>query len=199
MRYVNQLEYPHLPYPTKIKRADVPDEKKKTTVRSSGCGLCCACMTVDLLTDTTLDIEECVRISEGCLANHGVGTDMSILGPVIAEKFGLSYSKTNDPAEAVDHLRNGGAVIAHVGIPEGATIGLFTKSGHYISLISTDGKEFCILDPSYSPEKYKIPERLGRVNEESAPYLYADITTVDSETKPGKTKYHLFARKKKEK
>ena len=80
MRYVNQLEYPHLPYPTKIKRADVPEEKKKTTVRSSGCGLCCACMTVDLLTDTTLDIEECVRISESCLANHGVGTDMVFHG-----------------------------------------------------------------------------------------------------------------------
>ena len=199
MKYVNQLEYAHLPYPTKIKKAEVPEEKKKTTVRSSGCGLCCACMTVDLLTDKSLDIEECVRISEECLANHGVGTDMSILGPVIAEKFGLSYSKTNDLGEAIAHLQNGGAIIAHVGIPKDAPIGLFTKSGHYISLISTDGKEFCILDPSWSAEKYKIPERLGRVNEDNYPYLYCDVNTVHSETKPGKTKYHLFARKKEQK
>ena len=175
MRYVNQLEYPHLPYPPKLKRAEVPEEKKKTTVKSSGCGLCCACMTVDLLTDKSLDIEECIRISEECGANHGVGTDMSILGRVIAEKFGL---------------------IAHVVIPEGAPIGLFTKSGHYILLISTDGEEFCILDPSWSPEKYKIPERVGKVNEDNYPYLYCDVRTVDSETKPGRTKYHLFARKK---
>jgi hypothetical protein len=197
MRYVNQLEYPHLPYPTKIKKADVPEEKKKTTVRSSGCGLCCACMTVDLLTDKSLDIEECVRISEECGANHGVGTDMSMLGPVIAEKFGLTYSKTNDLDEAIAHLRAGGAIISHVGIPKDATIGLFTKSGHYISLISTDGEEFCILDPSWSAEKYKIPERLGRVNEDNYPYLYCDVNTVHSETKPGSTKYHLFARKRK--
>ena len=161
MKYVNQLEYAHLPYPTKIKMANIPEEKKKTTVRSSGCGLCCACMTVDLLTDKSLDIEECVRIAEECGANHSVGTNMTVLAPVIAEKFGL-----------------------------------FTKSGHYISLISTDGEEFCILDPSWSAEKYKIPERLGRVNEDNYPYLYCDVNTVHSETKPGKTKYHLFARKK---
>ena len=196
MRYINQLEYAHLPYPTKIKKTDVPEEKKKTTVRSSGCGLCCACMTVDLLTDKSLEIEECVRIAEDCLANHGVGTDMSILGGVIADKFGLSYSKTNDLDVAIEHLRAGGAIIAHVGIPKDASIGLFTKSGHYISLISTDGKEFCILDPSWSAEKYKIPERLGRVNENNYPYLYCDVNTVLSETKPGRTKYHLFARKK---
>ena len=195
MRYINQLEYAHLPYPTKIKKADVPEEKKKTTVRSSGCGLCCACMTVDLLTDKSLEIEECVRIAEDCLANHGVGTDMSILGGVIADKFGLSYSKTNDLDVAIEHLRAGGVIIAHVGIPKDATIGLFTKSGHYISLISTDGKEFCILDPSWSEEKYKIPERLGRVNEDNYPYLYCDVNTVHSETKPGRTKYHLFSRK----
>ena len=197
MKYVNQLEYPHLPYPTKIKKADVPEEKKKTTVRSSGCGLCCACMTVDLLTDKSLDIEECVCISEECGANHGVGTDMSMLGPVIAEKFGLSYSKTNDLDEAIAHLRAGGAIISHVGIPKDASIGLFTKSGHYISLISTDGEEFCILDPSWSAEKYKIPERLGRVSEDNYPYLYCDVNTVHSETKPGRTKYHLFSRKRK--
>ena len=199
MKYINQLEYAHLPYPTKIKLENIPEEKKKTTVRSSGCGLCCACMTVDLLTDKSLDIEECVRIAEECLSNHGVGTDMSILGPVIAEKFGLSYSKTNDLEVGIEHLRAGGVIIAHVGIPKDATIGLFTKSGHYISLISTDGKEFCILDPSWSEEKYKIPERLGRVNEDKYPYLYCDVNTVHSETKPGRTKYHLFSRKKEQK
>ena len=136
------------------------------------------------------------RIAEECGANHSVGTNMTILAPVIAEKYDLTYTKTNDLDEAIAHLRDGGAIIAHVGIPKGATIGLFTKSGHYISLISTDGKEFCILDPSYSTEKYKIPERIGRVNESNAPYLYADINTLHSETKPGRTKYHLFARKK---
>ena len=197
MKYVNQLEYAHIPYPTWVKDEAYAPNGKNTSVRQSGCGLCSVCMAIDLLTDKTLDIEECVRISMDCVANYSRGTDMNILGPVIAEKFGISYSKTSDLDEAIAHLQAGGVIIVHVGIPEGKEIGLFTKGGHYMIIISTDGKEFCFLDPSYSAEKYKIPERLGRINEENAPYLYVDIATMDSETKPGRVKYHLFARKKK--
>lgn len=197
MKYVNQLEYEHIPYPTRVKEEAYAPKGLNTSVRQSGCGLCSVCMAIDIITDTTLDIEECVKISCDCVANYARGTDMNILGPVIAEKFGIEYSKTSDLSEAIAHLQAGGVIVAHVGVPEGAEIGLFTKRGHYILLVSTDGKEFCILDPSYTPEKFTIPERAGRVNEENAPYLYCDVNTVDSETKPGKVKYHLFARKKK--
>ena len=197
MKYINQLEYAHIPYPTKVKLEGFAPNGYPSTVRSSGCGLCCACMAIELLTDTSLPIEECVKISCECVANHSRGTDMNILGPVLADKFNLEYSKTNELDEAIRHLQNGGSIIAHVGIPEGKEIGLFTKGGHYILLVSTDGKEFCILDPSYSDEKFKIPERCGRVNEENAPYLYCDVNTVFDEAKPGRIRYHLFARKKK--
>ena len=108
-------------------------------------------MTVDLLTNEKLSIEECVRLSEECVANHTIGTDMTILGPVAAEKFGLSYSNTDSLDEAIRHLQAGGLIIANVGVPTGKEIGLFTKFGHYILLVATDGKEFCILDPSYTP------------------------------------------------
>ena len=194
MKYVNQLEYQHIPYPTKVKVEGFAPDGYPSTVRSSGCGLCCACMAIDCITDTTLDIEECVRISRECVANHSRGTDMNILGPVLAEKFNVSYSKTSDLDEAIRHLQSGGVIIAHVGIPTGAEIGLFTKGGHYILLVSTDGKEFCILDPSYKDDKFDIPERAGKVNTKNAPYLYCDVNTVDSECKPGRVKYHLFSR-----
>ena len=70
MKYINQLEYDHIPYHTNVKKDDVPEEKKLRSVSKSGCGLCCTCMAIELLTDTSLDIEECVRISEECVANH---------------------------------------------------------------------------------------------------------------------------------
>ena len=197
MKYINQLEYQHIPYPTKVKQEGFAPDGYPSTVRSSGCGLCCACMAVDMLTDTTLEVEECVRMSRECVANHSRGTDMNIFGPVLAERFGLDYSKTSDLDEAIHHLQAGGAIIAHVGVPEGAEIGLFTKGGHYILLVSTDGKEFTILDPSYTPDKFTIPERAGRVDFSHAPYLYCDVKTVDSECKPGRVKYHLFKRIKK--
>ena len=93
MKYVNQLEYPHIPYPTRVKEEQYAPNGLNTTVKSSACGLCCACMAIDCITDTTLDIEECVRISCECVANHARGTDMNILGPVLAEKFNTTDYK----------------------------------------------------------------------------------------------------------
>jgi hypothetical protein len=194
MKYLNQYEYRHIPYITHTKAAEEPNRVKN--VASSGCGPCSVCMCIDLLTDKELPIEECIKLSEGCGANHSAGTDMSILGPVVAEKFDLAYSKTSDLDEAIRHLQCGGAIVAHVSVHEGQEQGLFTKRGHYIALISTDGEEFCILDPSYTPEKFETPDRVGKVNTKNAPYLYCDVQTVHAEAHEEKPKYHLFSGKK---
>lgn len=196
MKYLNQLEYRHIPYRTKVKMPHMTEEKILVNVASAGCGICCACMMVELLTDKTLSIEECVKISEGCLANYTAGTDMAILGPVLAQKFGLHYEPSLDPADAVAHLQRGGQVIAVVGVPEGEEIGLFTKRGHFICLVATDGENFCILDPSYTPDKFDIPERAGKVDTSHAPYLYCPVDVVHAQTKPYGIKYHLFSRKR---
>ena len=197
MQYINQLDYSHVIYHTKVKMEGVTKEDMLSNVARSGCGLCCACMAVDILIDKHLSVEESVRISEESLANHSVGTDMHVFGPAFSEKFGLSYSNTDSLDEAISHLQAGGVIIAHVGVPIGEEIGLFTKKGHYILLVSTDGKEFCILDPSYSPDKFKEPARAGRVNESHAPYLYCDVDTVHAERKIGRdVVYNLFARKR---
>ena len=194
MIYLNQLNYPHIPYHTRVKK-DIPREEMLRSVAKSGCGLCCISMAVDELTTENLPIEECVRISEECLANWSVGTDMKVLAPVIAERYDLAYTPTSDVNEAVAALQNGAKIVAHVGVPEGKEIGLFTKGGHYILLIATDGEKFCILDPSYKEGKFDIPERAGRVDERRAPFLYCDIHVLDSETKPNRIKYHILARK----
>jgi len=193
MKYINQLEYAHIPYHTRVSVEGLTDEERLRSVRKSGCGLCCTCMAIELLTDTSLDIEECVRISEGCVANHSTGTDMTVLGPVIAEKFDLEYFSVQELDEAIELLRSGAQIICHVGHPEGKP-GLFTLGGHYILLTSTDGKEFCILDPSYKDDKFDLPERVGKVDTSRAPYLYCDVNIVHSETK--KRKYHVFKRKR---
>ena len=196
MKYISQLDYEHIPYRTNVKNDAVPVEKKMRNVRLSGCGLCSICMMIENMTDKTLSIEECVKISEDHLANHLTGTDMSVLAPVIAEKFDLYYKKTSNLTEAITHLQKGGMIVAHVGVPEGKEIGLFTKGGHYVLIISCDGEEFCVLDPAYTPEKFTIPERVGRVNFKNAPFLYCNVDIFDSETRVGKPKYHMFARKK---
>ena len=63
-----------------------------------------------------------------------------------------------------------------------------------ISLIATDGAEFCILDPSYTAQKFKTPDRIGKVDESKAPYLYCDVHITHAEAHDAKPKYHLFSR-----
>jgi hypothetical protein len=192
MVYLNQLKYPHVKYNHNMAAGGPPEGRDN--VGTSGCGLCSACMVVDALTNISLSIEECVRLSEDNGANMSLGTNMTVLGPIIAEKFGLVYSNTESLDEAIEHLQNGGKIIAHVGHPEGKP-GLFTMRGHYITLISTDGEEVCILDPSYKEDKFTIPERVGKVNDKNAPFLYCDKNILHGETKGHR--YHLFSRVKK--
>ena len=197
MKFVCQLDYEHIPYRTNVLNDSVSEVDKIRNVRKSGCGLCSVIMMLDGLLGVNLSVEDCVKISENCLANHAAGTDMKVLAPVIAEKYGLNYFQSSDVNEAVKHLQNGGMIVAHVGVPTGKNIGLFTKGGHYILLVSTDGEDFCILDPSYTDDKFTIPERAGRVNFSNAPYLYCNVDVLDSETKPEKeVKYYMFSRKK---
>ena len=195
MKYINQLEYEHIPYPTRVKQEEFAPNGYPSTVRSSGCGLCCASMVVDLLTDKTLTIEDSVRLSEECVANHSPGTDLAVLAPALAEKFGLCYKQSNDLEETIAHLKNGGVAVALTVIKEGKKISLFAEYGHYILLVSTDGKDFCILDPYYKLEKFDIPERAGKVDVSCAPFLYCDVNVVDGECLARK-KYFLFSRKK---
>ena len=95
MRHINQRKYSYIPYPQYMDHPEDP-YGKKGTVRSGGCGLCSACMIVDQLTTQTLSVRECTKLSMEIGANHCDGTDMHILGPAIAERFGLEFSKTND-------------------------------------------------------------------------------------------------------
>ena len=179
MLYLNQLDYAHVPYFHNTDNGGPPEGR--ISVKTSGCGLCCACMIVEHLTTHSLSIEDCVRLSESTGANHGIGTDMKILAPVISDMFGLEFSHTTDREEMIRHLQSGGEIIAHVGC-KGDKPGLFTKRGHYITVISVDRNEVCILDPSYSETKFETEDRRGRVRI-NAPFIYCTIDTLMGEIK----------------
>ena len=190
MKYICQLDYKHIPYETNLDNGGNPVERR--SISSSGCGVCSVCMVVDLLTDKTFSIEECRDLSYETGANRPhSGTKLALLGPAAAERFNLVYESSTELSDAIDCLRAGGKVIAHV------KAGLFTARSHYICLISTDGKEFCILDPSYTPTKFHTPEREGRVDDSEAPYVYCDVDVLHLETEDNHVKYHLFRRKDK--
>lgn len=193
MKYLNQLEYPNLPYPTDTRAPDSP--MRQASIKEAGCGLCSLCMVVDQLTMEELTLHQCIDLSLKLGANYAPGTDMGIIGPVVAERYGLSYAVTDDLRTAVKHLQHGGRIIANVGgDQEGGYTGLFSHGGHYITLISADDREFCILDPSWRYDKYQEPGRENKVRVEGR-FVYCPLELPDQDAASRSPRYYLFARK----
>ena len=192
MYYLNQLNYENIPYPT---NADDPESKfaKHGNIRIAGCGLCSICMIIDRLCTVSFSLEECRDLSVSVKANHEAGTDMQILAPVVAKKFDLQLGMTDDPAQMAECLHNGGAAVINVGGDHGTHIGTFSNGGHYIVAISESGGEFCLLDPSWTPEKYSDEPRRSRVRQHGI-YLYASANILQQDTANRSPAYYLFNR-----
>ena len=192
MIYLNQLDYPDMPY---LFDTSNPNGPWYGNVAKSGCGLCSACMMVDRLTAKKLPLEEAVRLSEENGANTIPGTRMIYLGPVLAEKYNLTFAKSKSMEDVIACLMKGGCVIINVGGDHDDYKGVFSKVGHYITAISWDGEELCILDPSWKEEKFKQPHALGKVREDY-PFLYCKPEVIEADTTNRETPFYLFERKK---
>ena len=193
MLYVNQLDYAHVHYEHNVAHGGVPIERQK--VSTSGCGLCSLCMVVDHLTMHKLSVEESVQLCYEAKANIIAGTRMGILGPVAAERFGMDFRMSRDINEAIAHLQAGGEVIINVGGDHDNYKGLYSKAGHYIVAIGYDGKELCILDPSYKENKYELEPHKGKIRVDY-PFTYCDPQVIVDDTQNRETPYYLFSRRK---
>lgn len=193
MKYINQLLYENMPYPTDVKNPDSP--MKNGNIKRAGCGLCCLCMVVDRLTTQSLPLEECRDLSVEHKANLDPGTDLKVLSPVIAKKFGLRYESTDDIQVMIRCLQNGGCAIANVGgdRDDGKYTGVFSHGGHYITVISADEKELCILDPSLKEGKFDEDGRKGKVRIEGD-FVYCDPNVLAKDTDNRSPSYYLFTR-----
>ena len=192
MLYLNQLDFPNIPY---YHNADHGGPAPgRGTVASSGCGLCSACMVVNHLTGRELSVTDCVEISETCGANRGVGTDLQILGPVLAEKFGLDYAETSDCEKLLAHLNAGGEAIEIVFGARNGVLGLFSRVRHYITLVCAKDRIVQILDPSFRPGKYDEECRRSRVSVEY-PFVYASVEELEHEGDHNVPLYYLFKKK----
>ena len=199
MKYINQLEYAHIPYITRTEMETEEDRKKgeTTTIRSSGCGLCAAIMALDrLYVNYDFTLEDAVQLSYSVKANWKRGTSYARFAPVFAEKFNLQLEITSDPERLRHCLRTGGAAVMHAGGDREDFVGLFTKGGHYITLISEepDGR-IAILDPSNAPGKFEKEGRKGLVEIKDEQIILCDMDTLVKNFKVGYPGLYLFWRK----
>ena len=180
MKYLNQLDHPDIPYPT-----DAATEGSRfhdLFIKEAGCGLCSLAMMVDRLTTKTISLKRLIALSLKHKANLHPGTDMKILGPVVADLYDLDFSTTNSVKKAMQHLKNGGSVIANVGGDREGYTGVFSHGGHYV------------LHPSLKEGKYEEPGREGKVRLD-APFAYCSPELMEKETDNRNPGFYLFSRK----
>ena len=190
MIYINQKKYPDMPY---LHNAAAGGAGENNNIAFGGCGLCCMCMVVENMTFNQLSLEECRDLSEAVKANQELGTDLKILGPAVAEKYGMTYGKTDDIEEVKKCLAAGGQVVANSGGDREGWVGLLTHGGHYVTVVSYDKGEFCILDPSWTPEKFHEEGREGKVRE-AYPFIYVKEADLVKDCDNRFPPFYLFRR-----
>ena len=198
MLYVCQFDYPNISYITRTSLGPEEYERgQKTTVRSSGCGLCAAIMAVDrLLPGVEFTLEDAVQLSYDSGANTVVGTNYACYAPALAKKFGLKIQASMDMEDLQHCLRTGGAAVVLVRGDRNGQEGLFTNRGHYMTVISEepDGR-LAILDPSFKPGKFDSPGRKGKVELKNEVIILCSPEILQEEANPKRFHYYLLWRK----
>lgn len=198
MRLICQLDYPNISYITRTSLQGEDYERgQKTTVRSSGCGLCAAVMVLDqLLPDAAFSLEEAVQLSYDSGANTVVGTNYACFAPAFAKKFKLKVQASMDVEDLQNCLRTGGAAVILVRGDRNGQEGLFTNRGHYITAVAEepDGR-IAILDPSLKPGKFDSPDRKDKVELKNDFIVLCAPEVLQEEANPKRFHYYLFWRK----
>ena len=185
-KFYNQLEYPHVPYEY---------NGNGRSIKTSGCGICSACMVVENMLGIPCSLEEMVQIAYASGARDDSGTEMSLLAKGVCEKFPLTYEMTNDAGTAMQFLQNGeGMIIANSGGDREGWTGVFTSGGHFIVLAAAQGRKITVLDPSVRPDKYDAPGREGKV-ELDGNIAYTDMQVIAKDCDNRTPSYVLFRKK----
>ena len=192
MKYVNQLEHPHMLYTTHVE----DEGGRPSTIWSSGCGLCSAVMVADrLLPNCSFGLYDAIELSYSVEANHLIGTDYERFAPAFAEKMGFKLEMTSDPERLCHCLRTGGAAVAYVTGKVPGKVGLFTVGTHYVVVIGVepDGR-LAVLDPSYKPGKYEEEGRAGKVEMKHDVVALCSVQVMTEEIVTHAPGFYLFWR-----
>ena len=202
MKYVNQLDYPHLQYITQTAN---PDPKWRqigleNTIAKSGCGLCTSVMIADLLRvdEGDFEIEDARQLSYDCGANQWSGTRGIVYFPAFAEKFNLELVQSSNIEDLLHCLRTGGAAAVLVSGDHDDYHGVYSdRWSHYIVAVAEerDGR-ICVLDAAYEEGNYEKGDRKGKVEVLQRGFSRTSLQVIREETAASETTpFFLFWRK----
>ena len=186
-KYYNQNNYANVPYPS--------PELPKATVKSGGCGVVCASMIVENLTEHKNSPPTMAKYAISKRARVSGGTDMNVLARALRQDYGLHFTTTDNEGILLDHLKSGGMAIANVGGNRSGYTGVFSDGGHFIVVagIAPDGR-IIVLDPGYYAGKFNKSGRAGKVKVVGKE-CHCDISALAKDTENRSPAYWLFERK----
>ncbi len=183
MAYYNQNNYASVPYPSSAH----PD----ATVKSGGCGVCCASMVVEELTGKKWPPNESAAYSISCGGRVAEGTDMIALAKALAVTYGLKVRQTKSIDDVLSAMQYSGAIV--VANSKGGSAGLFSTGGHFIILRRIQSPYIVVWDPDLYAGKYDKSWRKGKAqvygNE-----VYVLPATLDSDIRKDYSAYFIFTK-----
>lgn len=165
------------------------------TVKSSGCGPCAMLMVVENMLGIRWLMADWINwvLSTGARVNGG--TDMNKLCKAVSNKYSLEFSTTNSETDLLEHIKKGGMAIANVGGKRSGWSGLFSDSGHFITVLGilADGR-FIIGDPGIYNGKFNSSFRRSKV-EVDGDLVYVNSSNLNSDTLNRTPNYYLLKKK----
>ena len=163
-------------------------EPHTETIKSSGCGICSACVVVSNLSDTYIEPPKMAEYSvKKGYRIDGVGTSHSLY-PDIAKMYKLNCTKVCDINKAIECVKKGGMAVCST---SGGENKLFSTGGHLFVMTGYNGQECEFYDTDLYSGKYNTAYRKSRC------YLKGDLIYVKpEEAKKHIRTYFLFERTK---
>ena len=185
--YYNQRDYSGIPYPA--------PGYEDATVKTSGCGPCCASMIVEALAGESFPPGLSAPYAIKAGARISGGTSMKTLSQHISADKGIGCRTSNNVSELAAHLKSGGWGVVNVGGDRSSHIGLFSDGGHYVvaRALAADGR-IIVWDPNNYSGKYDKAGRRGKV-EIIGDDIYASQENVALDAQSRNPGYYLFSRK----
>ena len=187
--YYNQRNYGDVPYPSPAS----PD----ATVKTGGCGVCCASMAVESVTGRAMPPEAMARYALRCGARISGGTHMARLLRCLARELpALEVAETGSFSALWDHLAAGGFAVTSTPGDRPGRVGLLSTGAHLFCAAGLDPRgRAVVLDPNLYPGKFTRPGRAGRAEVLGDRVL---ITREELRAETGGRTYYLIKENKEE-
>ena len=162
------------------------------TVKSSGCGPCAMLMVIENMLGKPWLMADWIKwvLSTGARVNGG--TDMYKLCQAVVKKYGLEFTTTSSEATLKEHIKKGGMAIANVGGKRSGWAGLFSDSGHFVTVLGLlqDGR-FIIGDPGIYSGKFNSSFRRSKVQVDGD-LVYVNAANLHQDTLNRTPNYYLL-------